>query len=150
MTSDGGHAYHGGVRYAGVFLILFVATAIVTCGGNDERAGQPCDDPGDCYRGLGTAPRGQVMCLTRVAGGYCTHLCQTDADCCAVDGECRTGIPQVCGPFESTGMMMCFLSCEPDVLGGKDADGYCRDNAHSSFRCRSTGGGATNRKVCVP
>ena len=34
-------------------------------------------------------------------------------------------------------------------LGGLDADDYCQ-GYHRDFICRSTGGGANNRKVCVP
>src|SRR5947209_5988977 len=78
-----------------------------------EQTGQACKVATDCYPGLEAgALKGEVQCLDRVANGYCTHLCQTDADCCAVSGECKTGFKQVCGPFESTGQMMCFLSCE--------------------------------------
>jgi hypothetical protein len=44
----------------------------------------------------------------------------------------------------------CFLSCEPTEVGDLDESEYCRVNAHSSFGCRSTGGGSENRKVCVP
>jgi hypothetical protein len=64
------------------------------------------------------------MGLTRVEAGYCTHLCQADTDCCALEGECRTGLAAVCAHFESTGHRMCFLSCDASVLGGKDADSY--------------------------
>jgi len=95
-----------------------------------------------------------VQCLDRVPNGYCTHLCATDADCCAVPGECRTGIKQVCAPFESTGLMMCFLSCETaDVAadaGTTDPTVFCQRFANAAFGCRSTGGGAKNRKVCLP
>ncbi len=94
--------------------------------------------------------RGDPLCLDQVDGGYCTHLCQTDADCCAVEGECLSDFPQVCAPFESTGMMMCFLSCEDADIDGADSEAFCAEEAHSSFICRSTGGGSANRKVCVP
>ena len=30
-----------------------------------------------------------------MTGGYCTHLCQQDADCCAAPGECVEQIAQV-------------------------------------------------------
>lgn len=135
-----------------------------------EQAGQACSAPADCYPSVdGGRLKGEVQCLDRVSGGYCTHLCTTDADCCAVPGECKTGIKQVCAPFESTGQYMCFLSCEdadvqtgitanaPD--GGYDggatdagtvADAYCQSYAAASASCRSTGGGKDNRKVCIP
>lgn len=148
---------------AGAALLVLVIGA---CGGDDpppppprtpEYAGQSCAAPTDCYPNLEAgALQGEVQCLTRVPGGYCTHLCETDDDCCAVPGECQTGFKQVCAPFESTGQMMCFLSCErPDLHdlpdgGVLDDTGYCQAYASPELRCRSTGGGSKNRKVCVP
>lgn len=123
-----------------------------------ENTGSSCTSPSQCYPGVADAGalKGTVLCLDRVPGGYCTHECTTDADCCAVEGECRTGFKQVCAPFESTGKMMCFLSCEgadvtaaPDA-GTTDTTEYCHRYANQAFGCRSTGGGAKNRKVCVP
>src|SRR5215470_16072534 len=82
-------------------------------GRGPENTGQGCAAPTDCYPGLEAgALKGEVQCLDRVTGGYCTHVCETDADCCAVPGECKSGFKQVCSPFESTGLKMCFLSCE--------------------------------------
>jgi hypothetical protein len=133
-----------------VLSFLLIAGVGGCSSSSTEHAGQTCQAETDCYKGLSTAPKGAVSCLTKVSGGYCTHLCQTDADCCAVAGECKTGLPQVCGPFESTGMKMCFLTCEASAVAGKDPNTFCQENAHSSFSCRSTGGGAENRKVCVP
>jgi hypothetical protein len=130
--------------------MLLMVAASLTCSKDDEHVGQPCQVAGDCYPALATPPHGDVMCLTKVPGGYCTHLCQIDADCCAVQGECKRDLAQVCGPFESTGLRMCFMSCEAGVLGGMDANAYCDKNAHVAFICRSTGGGAQNRQVCVP
>jgi hypothetical protein len=76
----------------------------------------------------------------------------TDADCCAIPGECKTPHPQVCSPFESAGQKYCFLSCENAVVSqsGYDESVYCSTYAHSAFGCRSSGGGSENRKVCVP
>lgn len=158
------------------FFSLGVAAA---CGGSDdakvestpsdagartpENTGKSCAGPVDCYPGIDAgALQGEVQCLDRVTGGYCTHLCKTDADCCAVPGECDTNLRQVCAPFESTGLMMCFLSCEEEDVekapdAGVVADGgelddtiFCQTYASSSFKCRSSGGGSKNRKVCVP
>jgi hypothetical protein len=115
--------------------------------------------PDDCYPGLDHDElAGAVLCLDRVRDGYCTHLCQTDADCCAAEGECDTELKQVCAPFESTGQRMCFLSCEGRDLraaggtsGGElDEQEFCQREASADFICRSSGGGAANRKVCVP
>jgi len=96
---------------------------------------------------------GTASCLDKVPGGYCTHSCTADSDCCAVPGECPTGLAEVCGPFESTNQMVCFVSCEDADLtnaGYTDSTAYCAHFANSAFICRSTGGGAKNRKVCVP
>jgi hypothetical protein len=118
--------------------------------GLTNETGQTCQTPEDCFTDV-TAGEivGESRCLDRVEGGYCTHLCEKSDDCCAVDGECAEGITQVCGPFESTGLMMCFISCENEQLGGLEADKYCQD-FHANFICRSTGGGSDNKKVCVP
>jgi hypothetical protein len=148
------HLSHG-VRWS---LAFCVALAVGwACGDDDEHgdsadmAGDSCHDPGDCYEGVDHADlHGDVRCLDRVESGYCTHLCETDADCCAVEDECETDLPQVCSPFESTGLRMCFLSCEDSDVGDGDADEYCHEHAHSEFRCRSSGGGSANRKVCTP
>ena len=137
-----------------------------------EQTGQECTVPADCYSGVaggadGGAINGEVICLDKVTNGYCTHLCAQDTDCCAATGECKTGLVQVCGPFTSTNQNQCFLSCEDAdidkavaaqsgsfdggvVDGGSRADAYCQAFASSAFNCRSTGGGKTNRKVCLP
>ena len=133
-------------------LLLGFSTA-AACGGSEdddgESAGEACAVPDECYEDADRdAIVGEIQCLDRVPGGYCTHLCTTDDDCCVADGECD-GRPQVCAPFESTGMTMCFLSCEDADLEGDDPDAYCRDYAHEAFGCRSTGGGSSNRKVCA-
>ena len=91
--------------------------------------------------------------MQQFTNGYCTHHCATDSDCCGVPGECPAGRPEVCGPFESTGEMYCFLSCEDADLttaGMTDSTAYCHRYANIDFICRSTGGGSQNRKVCVP
>jgi hypothetical protein len=124
---------------------------VAACGSSSEQAGQPCTVAADCYPGIDAAKlKGAVQCLDKVSGGYCTHLCTKDADCCAVSGECASGHAQVCAPFESTGQMMCFLSCEGSALGGMDEATYCSDFAGAAFSCRSTGGGSSNRKICSP
>ena len=132
-------------------ISLCLAAGIVLVGGcgddEAENAGSVCTTADDCYPDIDRADiKGAVACMDRVPDGYCTHLCTADADCCAVDGECITGFTQVCAPFESTGQNYCFLSCE----GVDDETTFCQENAGSSFTCRSTGGGSTNRKICVP
>jgi len=139
-----------------------------------EQTGQECKVASDCYPGVdggadSGALKGAVLCLDKVTNGYCTHKCTQDSDCCAVPGECKTGLVQVCGPFTSTMENQCFLSCEdkdinaaiaaqaPDggydggtVDGGSREDAYCKAYASAAFGCRSTGGGKNNRKVCLP
>lgn len=132
---------------------LAAALATAACHGSEDdlHAGAACADPDDCYPEADPADvQGEIMCLGKVQGGYCTHLCETDEDCCAAEGECPDGLPQVCSPFESTGMMMCFLSCEAADVGDRDSEAFCHEEAHPDFGCRSSGGGTQNRKVCVP
>jgi len=128
-------------------LIATLALTVVACGDDHEETGSACTSASQCYPGIDPATiAGEIVCMDRVPGGYCTHHCVTDADCCAVTNECRTGFPEVCAPFESTGELFCFLSCE----GVADEGTYCQANANQAFGCRSTGGGSANRKVCVP
>jgi hypothetical protein len=186
------------MRILRTFVLLSIGAGVVgvaiACGGSDsddvggssgssggvdsgprgvEQTGQECKVAADCYSGVdGGAEgglKGDVLCLDKVPNGYCTHLCTADTDCCAVAGECKTGLVQVCGPFTSTNINQCFLSCEDADInkaiaaqaadGGFDggvADGgsreneYCKAFASNAFTCRSTGGGKTNRKVCLP
>lgn len=123
-------------------------------GGSPDQAGQACEVAEDCYPDVDHAElAGEVRCLERVRDGYCTHLCEGDEDCCAVEGECKTDLPQVCSPFESANEMMCFLSCEPSDVQAANADdeqAYCQEYASPDFMCRSSGGGSDNRKICVP
>jgi len=149
------------VTRGALLVAVLAAQALVTipgCGDDDEgepdggldTVGQPCEVADDCYPDIDDKSQlaGEVVCLDKVQDGYCTHYCETDADCCAVEGECDPDydLEYVCGPFESTGEMYCFISCE----GQEDEDAYCQEWAHPDFICRSTGGGSENRKVCVP
>jgi hypothetical protein len=140
-------------------IIAAFALAPFACGGSGgapitEQTGQSCSSAAQCFPGTHDAALmgGPAVCLDRVPNGYCTHECVSDSDCCAVPGECRTGYPQVCAPFESTNAKYCFLSCEdvPSDAGTSSADAFCDAYAHAAFGCRSTGGGSQNRKVCVP
>lgn len=135
-------------------LALALPLLAASCHGDDEgelHAGAACANPDECYPEVEDPAdiQGEILCLDRVPGGYCTHTCQSDADCCTTPEECPDGFPQVCAPFESTGMMMCFLSCE-SIPDDRDSEQFCREEAHPDFGCRSTGGGAANRRVCVP
>jgi hypothetical protein len=109
----------------------------------------------DCYPGLDAgALSGTVVCLP-LQGGYCSHTCTADTDCCKITGECPTGIKEVCAPLESNPQTYCFVSCAaaditPTADGGADPNSFCKSVANSSFTCRSTGGGSNNRKFCGP
>lgn len=125
--------------------------------GNEHRpdeTGAICEVAEDCYPGVADGDLlGDALCMDRVRGGYCTHTCEQDEDCCAAEGECKTDLPQVCSPFESTGMNMCFLSCEAETVAQTDAaddNEFCQRHVHPAFICRSSGGGASNRKICMP
>jgi hypothetical protein len=135
----------------------FALGLVLACGGGDgrfgENAGSACEAVDDCYPDVDHDElQGDVECMDRVEGGYCTHTCQTDADCCAVDGECESGLTQVCAPFENSDTKRCFVACEGADVEDYDGteDEYCQEFAHSELTCRSTGGGSENRKVCMP
>jgi hypothetical protein len=136
---------------------VLVVAALCLAGCSSTQVGTKCASPADCYVGIDAgALSGPVECIDKAADGYCTHECATDADCCAVAGECASGFKLVCAPFESTGKRYCFLSCEDaDIAvapngGTTDPTAYCAKFSNQSFTCRSTGGGSANRKVCFP
>jgi len=149
-----------------VFLMIFSS---VSCsddaesseGGSGNAPNRPDDTGGacelasDCYPDVSEGElQGEAVCITRVREGYCTHTCETDDDCCAADGECAAALVEVCSPFESMVGLHCFVSCESEdvaqATGVSDEQDYCQTKASPDFICRSSGGGATNRKICVP
>jgi hypothetical protein len=137
-----------------LILGITAASVIAGCRGDDgdgnideEYVGDVCDDASECYPEIAAdALSGEVICLTRVEGGYCTHECESDTDCCAAEGECVTGLEQVCAPLESEEEMFCLVTCEQTA----ESDDYCETEVHPAFHCRSTGGGSENRRVCLP
>lgn len=143
------------------FLLPFAMVGLLGCGDDNptpppvDNAGSSCSNAAQCYAGIdgGTLQGGAAECMSKVAGGYCTHKCTADSDCCAVPGECLTGHPQVCSPYENSTEKYCLLSCEDAEIaaaGSTDGNAYCSYWANTSFGCRSSGGGAQNRKVCMP
>ncbi|WP_394846231.1 hypothetical protein LZC95_02055 [Pendulispora brunnea] len=139
--------------------IIAGCLALVACSSSssdsDDRpppTGLTCSNPNQCYSGLDAAAlRGNVVCLTELKDGYCTHTCSEDADCCAIAGECANGIKEVCSPVQSAEQKYCVLSCESANLpAGADANAFCRERANPNFTCHSTGGGSQNRKFCGP
>lgn len=137
-----------------VFWLLPACSSDSNSGPGPTNTGQSCASADQCYPGVKAGELlGEAVCLDKVTGGYCTHSCTLDSDCCAAAGECAGAHAEVCAPFESTDGMYCFLSCEDAALEQttlKDADQYCRTYAGAAFGCRSTGGGSDNRKVCMP
>jgi hypothetical protein len=145
------------VHRCSVVLCAVFAFVLGCSGGAAQPTGHACANTTDCYHDVDAAAlQGQVTCLTSLPGGYCSHTCASDSDCCAVSGECPGGIKQVCAPLESNAQTYCFVSCAaPDVSQGAggaagDPNAYCASVAGSTFTCRSTGGGANNRKFCGP
>jgi hypothetical protein len=147
-------------RLAAVLALGLALQGLIGCSNDDNGSlgptatGQACESVDQCYPAVKKGDLlGDAVCLDRVAGGYCTHRCAQDSDCCAAAGECAGNHAEVCGPFESAGEMYCFLSCEDAELAKTtltDADVYCQSYAGAAFHCRSTGGGSKNRKVCTP
>ncbi len=129
-------------------------------GGDDnpdrpDETGAACMVADDCYPDVAEGElQGDAVCIDRVRGGYCTHTCETDDDCCAAEGECDDSLLEVCSPFESMEGMHCFVSCEAEDVDAAtdvtDANDFCQKKASTDFICRSSGGGGTNRKICVP
>jgi len=133
---------------------LATVAVIVACSGGSQSVGASCTSASSCYPGVtASSIKGTVTCLTQISGGYCTHTCSADSDCCAASGECKSGFKELCAPFESTGTSYCFLSCEAADIqasgaGNMAPDTYCQTYAGASFTCRSTGGGANNKQFC--
>jgi hypothetical protein len=139
-----------------LWIALGLLPMVAACGDDPppapiEHAGQTCTNASQCYPNVdGGALKGEVICMEKVTNGYCTHKCTSDQDCCAVPGECVSGHPQVCSPYENQPDQYCLLSCEPNDIGSVNGDSYCSTWAHPGFKCRSSGGGTANRKVCTP
>jgi hypothetical protein len=151
-------------RFAASLIASTSLAVVLACSGSSsapsgppQHTGQSCTVASQCYPGIDAgALLGQVTCLTQLTNGYCTHTCRTNADCCAVAGECSGGVKEVCASFESSGQLYCFVSCAaadipPAADGGAtDASTYCQTSANATFTCRSTGGGSANQKFCGP
>lgn len=142
-------------------LLTTMACVVVACSSSNStpapatQTGQACTAVNQCYPGIDAGALQGETCLTQLQGGYCTHTCSTDADCCAVPGECPEHFKEVCASFESSGQNYCFLSCDTADLatddgGTTDPNTFCQRWANTTFTCRSTGGGSQNRKFCGP
>jgi hypothetical protein len=145
-------------RWASCGWAILAVVGGLRCSSSEQppsaNTGAACVIASQCFGALEAgALRGNTVCISKIPGGYCTHTCTADADCCAAAGECPTGRTEVCAPFESTGEMYCLVSCEAaDVTLAAAADGnaLCTSAAGPAFSCRSTGGGSANRKFCTP
>jgi hypothetical protein len=113
-----------------------LAGVALACGGGDLYA--PCDEPEQCSD---LVPEDATAeCVDKEGGGFCTWSCTEDAGC---DGDQDDDWDFVCSPFESNPGMYCFPACNED---GEDD----LDECPPGYGCRSTGGGADNRKICFP
>jgi hypothetical protein len=149
---------------AAFFACVATVVAALACssGGSGgpasaQQTGSSCATPTNCYPGVNVSTiRGTVTCLTQLQGGYCTHTCTADTDCCTAAGECSAGFADVCAPLQSAPQTYCFLSCDSAAIaaapnaGTTDPTAYCQRFANPTFTCRSTGGGSANRKFCGP
>lgn len=142
-----------------ISVALPAAFVFVGCGGDDdvppaapEQPDPICAEEDECYTGVADgALVGDALCLTDVRGGYCTHTCTADEDCCAAEGECAADLDQVCSPYQSNGQAMCFLSCGPDNVSEiVDEQEFCQAAAGRDFVCRTSEEGSEERKICVP
>ena len=142
------------LRTSFVAFSAVAAVVVVACSGGSPSVGASCTAASTCYPGVDPAKiQGTVTCLTSISGGYCTHTCTADSDCCAASGECKSVFKELCAPFENQPTTYCFLSCESaDIAasgtGITDPNAYCQKYAGPSFSCRSTGGGANNKQFC--
>ncbi len=103
------------------------------CGGGDGYA--PCEAPEDCE-----VPEGaEAECLDKSGEGFCSWVCAVDDDC---TDDPDPDYDFVCASFEAEPGLHCFPSCAQ----AEDEEGTCPPG----YGCRSTGGGADNRKVCFP
>lgn len=149
------------IRTAATFFLSAACISAIACSGSSSsvppanQTGSACTTAASCYSGIDAgALQGQVTCLTQLQNGYCSHTCTADADCCAVPGECASGAKEICSPLQSAPQTYCFLSCAaadiPASAGTTDPGVYCQRFANATFTCRSTGGGANNKKFCGP
>lgn len=110
-------------------IFLLLVGFFLSCGASGVYS--YCEVSGDCAAG---PDEQDAACLTKSAEGFCTWECSVDADC---DTDDTPGF--VCASFESDAELYCFPSCEED-----------EDTCGAGLTCRSTGGGADNRKICFP
>src|SRR5215472_288737 len=96
-----------------VGLALAIACSSNSSGPPPGQTGSGCTTAAQCYPGLDAAAlQGTVTCLTQLQNGYCSHTCQTNVNCCAVPGECPTGLKEVCSPLQSAGLTYCLVACD--------------------------------------
>ncbi|MDC0722059.1 hypothetical protein [Nannocystis bainbridge] len=116
----------------------------------EQPTGALCSEAADCYPELDHSQLGTVFCEDQFDYGYCTHTCETDADCCAVEGECMLAVAYVCTPLANDTSKRCWISCEEDARLGAEPMAYCFMHAGPNTVCRSSGGGSEKREVCLP
>lgn len=145
--------YTADMQRGSALVVVLLAASIgvgFACGSPAPATGQGCMVVEDCYPGVDPALLPGVDCVEKFPGGFCTHTCEVDEDCCAVEGECADGLVYVCSPYENDKTKRCFLGCGAEVLGDVDGAAHCSNYVSPAYVCSSSGGGPENREVCRP
>ena len=101
-----------------------------------------CESSEDCE---GLVPEDvEEQCIGNLddGSGFCTWSCVDDLDC---SEEFDDDFDYLCASFESESGKFCFPGCREDDPEIPD-DEVCP----AGYECRSTGGGAQNRRICFP
>ena len=112
-------------------------------GADGEFAGlyDACQSNEDCAETVPEDAEGQ--CIGQLEdGGFCTWSCVDDSDC---SEEFDEDFDYLCSSFESETGKFCFPGCRED-----DPDIPEDEVCPAGYECRSTGGGAQNRRICFP
>lgn len=126
--------------------VLLLAVACKGDGDTDggEFAGvyDACEVSEDCEGLVPEDAEGQCIGQLDDGSGFCTWSCVDDMDC---SEEFDEDFDYLCASFESEAGKYCFPGCRED-----DPDVPEDEVCPPGYECRSTGGGAENRRVCFP
>lgn len=115
---------------------LWVVVLLAACKGDVEYVS--CEAAEDCADWV--PDEATAVCLPKADDGFCSWECSADTDC---EGDADEDFAYVCSSFESTAGMYCFPQCN-------DGEDSALEECPGGFTCRSTGGGADNRRICFP
>ena len=126
--------------------VLLLAAA---CKGDEDADGgefvglyDACEVSEDCEGLVPEDVEGQCIGQLDDGAGFCTWSCVEDMDC---SEEFDEDFDYLCASFESEAGKYCFPGCRED-----DPDVPEDEVCPPGYECRSTGGGAENRRVCFP